>query len=144
RAAARPSRRAAAGGAAWKSWSGVVGRLLRVEGERRGRAHALERVPRGECEAHPEAQDLAGAGGEVAVAGLCALGVAADRGAVERRRGEDARPGEGSTAAATVLGLDRELELRPERVGRDRGHRVAERGGAAARGGERLGARLAR
>src|SRR6185503_1600457 len=144
RAAARPSRRAAAGGAAWKSSLGVVGRLLRVEGERRGRAHALERVPRGEREAHPEAEDLAGAGGEGPVAGLCALGVAADRGAIERRCGEDARPGEGSTAAATVLGLDRELELRPERVGRDRGHRVAEVAGAAVRHGQRLGTRVAR
>ena len=75
----------------------------------------------------------ADAGGQVAVAGLGALGGAAQRGAVEGRRGEDRRAGEGRAATAGVLGLDGQLEGGAERVrGRDR-HRVAKVAGAVVR-----------
>src|SRR6476469_4805403 len=144
RAAARLVRRTAAGGTAGVFGLRVVGGLLGVERERGGRGRALEAVRSGQREADPEAQDLARAGGQGAVAGLGALGGAAERGPVQVRRGHDRRAGERGAAAAGILGLDRQLDRGPEGVGRRRRHRVAELGGAAVRHGQRLGVHVAR
>src|ERR1700675_108927 len=86
----------------------VVGGLLGVEGERRRGAHGLHGVARRERQADPHAENLAGTGGQVAVARLGTLGIAAEAGPVEGRRCEHARPVEqdAAVADAAVRALD--------------------------------------
>src|SRR5262245_5987368 len=94
----------------------VVDGLLGVERERRDGRDALQVRVGGERQRDPEAQRLAGRPGQRPVAELRALGVGAERGAVEGRpRGHDDGTGEAGAAAGDG-GADFDGQGRPERV----------------------------